>query len=115
MNTFEGIVTQFELYTVVQPKIWFQTSLYNISKSSALLQAISKTQVLAEKDPKAALSSYFMNSSILINLMYAASQPSPSVFEAFYSIPQLVAIAPPTIGTHGQLVNTSKSVLPPAR
>jgi hypothetical protein len=91
-NNF-GIVTRFDLYAYPQGLMWGGSLLYNITQSSAILQAYVDFGHNAPSDPNAALIVAYAYAQgqffVAADLEYALPNPNPPIFSEFLSPPRL--------------------------
>lgn len=94
-------------------QIWYEIRVYAADQTPAILDAVENFQQNGEADKKAGFVFSATTSVTLVGFVYAGAVSSPSAFSAFYSIPYLGHFAPPTIGTHYQLVASLASAFSP--
>ncbi|PWW76983.1 FAD-binding domain-containing protein [Tuber magnatum] len=109
-----GIVTRFDMYTRNDlAQIWYEVRVYATDQTPALLDAIENFQMNGEADTKAGFVFSATTDVTLVGYIYGGPVSSPSAFSAFYDIPYLGHFAPPTIGTHHQLVASLSAAFSP--
>jgi len=96
-----GIVTEFELYTNPNYKVWYTFNVYNATDSAAVLNAAVSVQAAMDKDPHVG---FFLTSSagvFVAGFVYLGWQATPpAAYSAFFDhITPLVVAVPITNGT----------------
>lgn len=91
-NNF-GIVTRFDFYAYPQALMWGGSLLYNITESSAILNAFVNFGYNVSSDPDAALILAYAYSQgqffVVVDLEHALPKPNPPIFSEFLSAPHL--------------------------
>lgn len=104
-----GVVTSFTFKTLNIDQIWFESRLYTHDKNQQLLNALVTYQEIAANDTKAnivyQLSEDTLSPKSFVGFIYLEPVELPSVFQAFYDIPQTVTNINSTIGNLATLAS----------
>ena len=89
-----GVVTSFTYKTLAIDNMWFESRLYTSDKNQQLLDALVTYQEMAINDTKAnivyQLSENTASPQSFVGFLYLEPLELPSVFRAFYDIPQTI-------------------------
>ena len=103
LNFWLGIITSYTVEAIPVDLLWFEVLLYDSMYNEALLQATVEFQEAAEGDDYANLVFQITPTSTFVGFIYAKPITRPPIFQIFYTIPSIGALANSTIGTVWEL------------
>ena len=104
-----GVVTSFTYKTLPIDRMWFESRVYTSDKNHQLLNALVTYQEMAANDTKASiiyqLSEETESPQSFVEFLYLEPIELPSVFQAFYDIPQTLTRINSTINNLATLAS----------
>ena len=96
-------MTELELYTYPEYKLWYNMKIYSPADSEPLMNAVVEVQKAMETDDRIGFFFIAMKECFVVGLLYRSGAPNPGVYAAFDGITAVSERQPPTIGTQSTL------------
>ncbi|KAK7753978.1 hypothetical protein SLS62_004077 [Diatrype stigma] len=101
-----GVVTRFDLYTVPVREVWYNVLAYSPDQAPEVIDAFVQYQKGGgSSDVKTTASLIMGIDTVLLLLVYGASQPHQGTFEPFYDVKPYQVIVPAITGTFSSLTD----------